>query len=146
MNCETKSGIENMQFDRITALLADTYWCPGIGKAEVILSARNSAYVVGVFDDSGQVGYARVISDKYRFGYILDVIIDPARRGQGLGRQLIDNILHCPELQYVYQWILVTGDAHGFYEKAGFKKFTRPDDWYEIRNPRPSDRNYDCAE
>lgn len=135
-----------MQFDRVTAWLAEAYWSQGIGKGEVILSARNSAYVVGVFDDGGQVGYARVISDKYRFAYILDVIIDPVRRHQGLGEQLIASILRSPELQYVYQWILITGDAHGFYEKCGFKKFTRPDDWYEIRNPRPDDRHFDLPE
>jgi predicted GNAT family N-acyltransferase len=101
---------------------------------------------VGIFDDGGQVGYARVISDKYRSAYILDVIIEPARRGQGLGRQLMDNILHCPELQYVYQWMLITGDAHGFYEKCGFNKLSRPDDWYEIKHPRPGDRNFDLPE
>jgi GNAT superfamily N-acetyltransferase len=141
MNCEIKSGIENMQFDRITAWLSEAYWSEGIGKSEVILSACNSAYVVGVFDDGVQVGYARVISDKYRFAYILDVIIEPSHRNKGLGSQLLDSILNCQELKHVYQWLLITHDAHEFYEKAGFKKLTRTDDWYEIRNPRPSDRS-----
>jgi len=31
-------------------------------------------------------------------------------------------------MKYVYQWLLRTRDAHGVYEKAGFKLIDAPED------------------
>lgn len=41
------------------------------------------------------------------------------------------------ELKDVYQWLLITKDAHGVYSKSGFKELNRPSDWMEIRHERP---------
>jgi ribosomal protein S18 acetylase RimI-like enzyme len=131
-------GYDEMDFVKVTAMLKGTYWCNGIREAEVLASARNSALLVGAFTkDSNQVGYARVISDKTRFAYILDVIVDECCRRQGVGQAMIKCILNHPDLKDVYQWLLVTRDAHGVYQKFGFNPVSRPDDWMEIRHVRP---------
>lgn len=131
-----------MDFGKITAMLKDAFWSAGIKRNEVIQGAENSALLVGAFNpENEQVGYSRVISDKTRFAYILDVIVDERFRKQGIGQAMVRSILSHPELKDVYQWLLITKDAHGVYKKVGFSTISRPDDWMEIRNPRP-ERNY----
>ena len=89
MSVTFKHGVKHIDFDVVSKWLGEAYWSPGITKAEVILGARNSSLVVGGFDESGkQVSFLRVLSDQVRFAYILDVIVDPARRKQGIGIQL----------------------------------------------------------
>ena len=133
-----KSGYEQMDFERITEMLKKSYWTPDIKKSEVIQGAQNSALVVGTFtSDHKQIAYARVISDKTRFAYILDVIVDENYRKQGIGQKIMNYLLNHPELKYVYQWLLITNDAHGVYQKVGFAPVSRPMDWMEIRNTRP---------
>lgn len=131
-------GYENMDFVAVTEMLSKSFWSPGIGIAEVTQGARNSALLVGAFtEDKKQVGYARAISDKTRFAYILDVIVDESYRKKGIGQKMITAILGHSELKDVYQWLLITRDAHGVYSKVGFKPISHPLDWMEIRHDRP---------
>ncbi len=133
-----EEGFDKMDFDRVTDLLSDTYWSKGISKQEVMKGASNSALVVGVFNESHeQIAYSRVISDKTRFAYVLDVIVDEAYRRQGVGQAMVNFILTHPELDDVYQWLLITKDAHGVYQKVGFGPVKQPGGWMEIRNERP---------
>jgi GNAT superfamily N-acetyltransferase len=133
-----KSGFDNMDFNEITGMLGKTYWSPGIQQSEIIRGAGNSALLVGAFtSDNRQIGFARVISDKTRFGYIMDVVVHESCRKQGIGQAMVNFILNNPDLKDVYQWLLITKDAHGVYQKVGFKAIERPGDWMEIRSPRP---------
>jgi GNAT superfamily N-acetyltransferase len=134
-----KSGFDNMKFDEITAMLQGAFWSPRIKKSEVIQGSKNSALLVGAFlKEENQIGFARVISDKTRFAYILDVIVNEKYRKLGIGQAMINFILKNNELKDVYQWVLITKDAHGVYQKSGFKIISRPNDWMEIRLTRPN--------
>jgi GNAT superfamily N-acetyltransferase len=142
INLESKfkiiDNIKKMDFARVTEMLKDAYWSKGIGIEEVKRGANNSALVVGVFTSEGdQIGYARAISDKTRYAYILDVYVDENFRKQGVGQAMIKFILNHPKLKDVYQWLLITKDAHGVYSKVGFKPLEHPERWMEIRNPGP---------
>lgn len=133
-----EEGFDKMDFDKVTKLLGDTYWSKGISKQEVMKGASNSALVVGVFNEvHEQLAYSRVISDKTRFAYVMDVIVDESYRKQGLGQAMVNFILTHPELDDVYQWLLITKDAHGVYQKVGFGPVKQPGGWMEIRNERP---------
>jgi len=135
--CKLVSGNENMNFENVTEMLSDAFWCVGIKITEVKEAAKNSAVVVGIKYRGQQISYARVISDKTRFAYICDVYVHEKFRGNGLCKAMIDHILSCSELKAVYQWVLVTKDAHQIYEKSGFRKLENPEIWMEIRNERP---------
>lgn len=136
---EYRSGLAAMDWDRVTEMLAQTYWSPGIEKDEVVRSAENSALVIGAFDTLGrQVGFARAISDKVRFAYIVDVYVDEGYRRQGIGQAMIRHLIEHPSMTEVYQWLLITKDAHEVYKKVGFSVVSRPLDWMEIRKPRPA--------
>jgi ribosomal protein S18 acetylase RimI-like enzyme len=100
--------------------------------------ARHSALLVGAFDqENKQVGYARVISDRTHFAYIMDVVVHETCRRQGIGQTMVSYILRHEDLKDVYQWLLITSDAHGVYRKQGFGPVAIPGDWMEIRHPRP---------
>ena len=131
-----KDGYHNMDFHRVREMLSDSYWVPGISLDETIKGAENSALVVGAFINGQQIGYARVISDKTRFAYILDVYVTEEYRRQGIGKSMIQHILTYNELKDVYQWLLITQDAHGVYSHFGFAPVSTPFDWLEIRKLR----------
>jgi N-acetylglutamate synthase-like GNAT family acetyltransferase len=131
-----KAGFNEMDFDKVSDMLRDAFWCKGIKRNEVIQGAQHSALLVGAFAEKKQIGYARVISDKTRFAYLLDVIVDDKYRRQGIGQAMVGFILNHPDLKDVYQWLLITKDAHGVYQKVGFNPVARPADWMEIRNNR----------
>jgi GNAT superfamily N-acetyltransferase len=134
-----KSGFDEMDFGRVTCMLKDAWWSVGIKEEEVVKGARNSALVVGAFTQEGlQIGYARVISDKTRFAYILDVYVDEDHRKKHIGQDMIRFILNHPELRDVYQWTLRTKDAHGVYRKIGFTQLNEPNSWMEILHERPN--------
>ena len=136
-NIIISDGFERMDFVRVTELLSKAFWCPGIKIDEVKKGAFNSALVAGAFIEDTQVGYARVISDKTRFAYICDVMVDENYRRKGIGQKMVNHILSHKELEEVYQWLLITKDAHGVYKKSGFEPNTRPEGWMEIRHRRP---------
>ena len=137
MNFTIKFDVSNMDFEKVTAMLSTTYWSPGIGIEEVKQAAKHSAVVAGVFFNDLQIGYSRVISDKTRFAYVCDVIIDEHFRKNGAGQFMINSIMMHDDLKDVYQWLLVTRDAHNVYAKSGFKELQNPDNWMAIINPRP---------
>lgn len=133
-----KDGIEEMDFEKVTEMLSKADWSPGIKIDEVKKGAYNSSLVVGAFLPNGtQIGYARVVSDKTRFAYILDVYIHENYRKNGIGQKIMGYILSNEELKDVYQWMLITDDAHDLYGKFGFEPVSRPLDLMEIRHDRP---------
>ena len=128
-----KSGSDVMDFVKVTDMLTTAYWCRGIQIDEVRKGALNSALVVGAFlRDDAQIGFARVISDKTRFAYVLDVIVDESYQGMGIGQAMMKYILSHPELKDVYQWYLKSSTAQGFYKKVGFTELSDPEKWLEI--------------
>ena len=141
MQATFKIGFDHMDFDSVSRWLHDAYWSPGITKDEVILGTKNSSLVVGGFDEfEKQVSFLRIISDKVRFAYILDVIVEPDRRGEGIGKAMVKYAMDHPEMSLVYQWVLKTKDAHGVYAKLGFGSIQDPERWMVIQRPR-SDRS-----
>ncbi len=109
-----------LQLDKILDMLAKTYWAQNRQKETVIKSIDNSI-CYGLYSQNVQVGFARIITDYATTYYICDVVVDESCRGQGLGKKLVDAIVHDEELTALFG-ILATRDAHGLYEQYGFVK------------------------
>jgi len=75
----------------------------------------------GVYHLDKQIGFSRVITDYSEFASLWDVIITEEYRRQGIGKALMKYIFAHPELQGIFRWFLMTEDAHGLYQKYGFK-------------------------
>ncbi|HZG25164.1 MAG TPA: GNAT family N-acetyltransferase [Chitinophagaceae bacterium] len=111
-----------------------SYWAANVPWDVVERSVKGSL-CFGVYHDTLQVGFARVITDFATFGYIADVFIDEAYRGRGLSKWLMEVILAHPELQGFRRLMLATRDAHGLYERFGFTILSFPDRWMQIHYP-----------
>ena len=110
----------------IHLFLAQSYWAENIPTA-IVQKSIDGSVCFGVYDDENQIGFARVITDKATFGYLADVFIDKKYRGRGLSKWLMETIMAHPELQGFRTWQLGTKDAHGLYEKFGFRPLEYPE-------------------
>jgi GNAT superfamily N-acetyltransferase len=112
---------DRLDIDVIHRFLSeDSYWAAGIDRQTVERSIENSI-CFGLYDDSRQVGFARVVSDRAAFAYLADVFVLPDRRGRGLGKWLVETVLSHPDLQNLRRFFLGTADAHSLYERHGFQ-------------------------
>jgi GNAT superfamily N-acetyltransferase len=73
-----------------------------------------------------------VVSDEATFAWLCDVYVAPAARGKGLGTALVAGVRGYLEPLGVRRVLLATHDAHGVYEKLGFKALDRPDQWMAL--------------
>lgn len=105
--------------------LSRSYWAEGIPRETVERSIEGSM-CFGVYGPSGQVGFARVVTDRATFGYLADVFILEEHRGAGLGKALMEFIMAHPDLQGLRRFMLCPRDAHSLYEKFGFRVADRP--------------------
>jgi ribosomal protein S18 acetylase RimI-like enzyme len=111
-----------------------SYWAIGRSFETVKRSIENSL-CFGMYDSAGKmIGFARVVSDYAVFAYIMDVFILEDHRNQGLGKHLMDKIMQHLNLQGLQRIMLSTRDAHGLYEKYGFKITASADKIMEIVN------------
>src|SRR5690349_18214002 len=79
----------------IHRFLTTCYWAKGIPRKTVERSIENSL-CFGIYQNSQQVGFARVISDFATYAYIGDVFIIESCRGRGLGKLLMKSIMEHP--------------------------------------------------
>ena len=103
----------------ITAALNTTYWAAGRPRKVVELSIKNSV-VLSLFKGEKQIGLTRIVTDTITFAWICDVYVEPANRGHGLGKWLMECTMAHPAAN-TRLILLATRDAHGLYKKYGFK-------------------------
>jgi ribosomal protein S18 acetylase RimI-like enzyme len=74
---------------------------------------------VVAIDGSCVVGFARALCDEISNGYISMVAVAPDRRGQGIGRELVRQLI---KEDTGITWILRAGrGSNGFWERVGFR-------------------------
>ena len=97
--------------------------CPS--REQISLALQNSVYRTAVYDGEKIVGMARMIGDLGLCYYIKDVIVHPSYQGQGIGRILVEDLLHFAEENGAHGTEIVVElcalpDKAPFYEKFGF--------------------------
>jgi len=100
-------------------------------------SIRNSL-CFGAYLAGRQVAFARVVSDRAVFAYLMDVFVAPEFRGRGISKLLLRSVLSHPDLQNLRVFLLATRDAHDLYSQFGFRPLAHPERWMAIEN-RDSD-------
>ena len=116
-----------LDLDLIHRFLAhDSYWARGISRALVERSIAHSLNF-GLYRDQSQIGFARVVTDYATYGYLNDVFVLPAHRGQGLGVWLLECVVAHPGLQTLLRFGLATRDAQALYQKVGFTALVYPE-------------------
>lgn len=96
----------------------ESYWAKGRSFEEVERLVRDAARVVGAYDGSKQIGFARTVSDGASIAYLADVYVLEKWRGRGVGAELVRASVE--EGPYARtRWVLHTV-THAFYEPFGF--------------------------
>ena len=104
--------------DAIHRLLKSTYWAAARSRETVAAGVSNSL-CFSLFTNGEQIGVARVLTDTVATSYLCDVVVDPARRAEGVGTWMMARILEHPHVRDT-KMVLVTKDAAQFYRKLGF--------------------------
>jgi GNAT superfamily N-acetyltransferase len=120
-----------LDLEVVHGYLARSYWAQGITR-DVVQRSIASSLNFGLYAGNEQAGFARVITDYATFGYLADVFVLEEHRGRGLGMWLMETVMAHPRLQGLRVWRLATRDAHGLYEKVGFRSLARPERLMEI--------------
>ena len=137
---EIDTSRARLDVEVVRAFLAGSYWAEGI-PIEVVEAACDGSLCFGLYqmpadgNTGAQVGFARVVTDLATFGYLADVFVLEPHRGQGLSKWLVTCVLEDPRLQGFRRWMLATRDAHGLYERFGFRALASPGKFMEMAHP-----------
>ena len=96
-----------------------SHWARGIPR-ETLARGIAHSLCFGLYRDSEQIGFARVVSDEATYAYLTDVFVVAEHRNGGFGQFLVETILAYAPLQGMRLWQLVTRDAASLYRRCGF--------------------------
>jgi GNAT superfamily N-acetyltransferase len=136
---EISTDPARLDIDLIHGFLETSYWARGRRRSVVERSIRNSI-CFGVYLAGRQVAFARVVSDRAVFAYLMDVFVVPEFRGRGISKALMRSVLEHPELQNLRFFLLATRDAHDLYAHFGFRPLAAPELWMAIHDPDSDSR------
>ena len=116
------SELTEQQISELTDLYRNECWSQNRTTQEVAKMLAASDIVIGLIDESDRlIGFTRVLTDFVYRAVIFDVIVKPTHRSQGVGKQLLDIVIHHPQLQSVeYLGLFCLPDMVPFYERWGF--------------------------
>ena len=130
-----KEGKENMDVILIHKYLSEeSYWAKGISYNFVDHSLTNS-FNVGAFIDDQQVGFGRVITDYYTFGWLADFFVLEAYQRKGISKKILSYIGYQPWYVRLRRVMLNTSTAHGLYRQFAFGDLKNPSYIMEIHRP-----------
>ena len=106
------------------AALADLRQSVGWNRMEQDLadSRLHNAFQLACFDENLLAGYAAVISNGVTDAYIQDLMVHPDYQKQGVGRQLMQQVLQRLRNEGIYMVSVIYGCAElqKYYEQLGF--------------------------
>ena len=123
MGFDLVTDLSEQQIDELHNLFGSEWWTEGRDRTDIETMVDHSDEVVGLRDsDTGElVAFARVLTDYVYRAFIFDVIVEESRRGNGLGRRIMDAIVEHPSLSEVERLELYCSeDQTSFYEQWGF--------------------------
>lgn len=123
-----------LDLDAIHAFLAESYWAQGVPR-DVVVRAVAHSLCVGAYRGTAQIGFARLVTDRATFAYLADVYVLPGHRGHGIARRMLEQLLGHPDVLGLRRLLLVTRDAHGLYERLGFRTLAAPERYMERLDP-----------
>lgn len=131
---EISTDVQRIDAERVHRWLStDAYWALGRAREKQDRAIAGSLNF-GVYETvSGeQVAYARVVTDRATFAWLCDVYVDPSVRGKGIGTALVGAVREQLRPYGLKRLLLATHDAHGVYEKLGFRPLERPDQYMAL--------------
>ena len=123
MTLRQLSQLSDAQAADLCELYQGEWWTRGRTLPDVLRMLKHTPIVIGLEEaESGRlVAFARVLTDCVYKALILDVIVTPELRGEGLGKRLLEAIVGHPELAEVRHFELYCApEMTAYYRKWGF--------------------------
>ncbi|HYO95540.1 MAG TPA: GNAT family N-acetyltransferase [Polyangiaceae bacterium] len=92
------SDPRRLDLAKVQQLLGRTSWWAKDTSPLTLARALAGSLCFGLYADSRQLGFARVVTDRATLGFLTDVVIDEPFQGQGLGNWLVRVACSHPEL------------------------------------------------
>jgi predicted N-acetyltransferase YhbS len=107
-------------YESVRQFLAEAGWQHRVSDPERFKKMlENTNRTVVAVDDSRIVGFARALCDEVSNGYISMVAVATDKRGQGIGRELVRQLV---KDDAGLTWVLRAGrGSSGFWERVGFQ-------------------------
>jgi ribosomal protein S18 acetylase RimI-like enzyme len=115
---QRKSDVDLEQLRDLFNLYA--FWARDRRIEDLRTAIEHSDPTISMWDGDKLIGFARATSDGIYRAMIWDVVIDEHYRGLGLGRRLVNTLVHHPALTKVERVYLTTSHQQHFYERLGF--------------------------
>jgi GNAT superfamily N-acetyltransferase len=119
-----------LDHEAVFGFLAQTGWWSHL-TPDSLDRALQSSLCFSLFEETHQIGFARVITDYVTYAYLCDVFIAERRRRQGLGSWLVRSVLQHPDIKPLKRVALLTHNAQTFYLGLNFRFATRPNSYME---------------
>lgn len=110
---------ESRDLDELRRLLAANGWETRVADLERFRKMiENASRTVVAVENEEIVGFARALCDEVSNGYIGTVVVAESKRGQGIGREMVDHLMgDDPNIT----WVLRAGrGSEEFWTKMGF--------------------------
>jgi GNAT superfamily N-acetyltransferase len=123
MNTEVDHSLTTDSASELRALYDDYPAWSDRSVEEVAQLIKNTDEVIGIRDTGTDtlLASARVLTDYHQYSMIYEVIVAESRRGEGLGRQVVDAVVTHPELQDVILTLRCREGLVPFYDRCGFE-------------------------
>lgn len=90
-------------------------------KEQLYQAANNSWYHISIYDEDHLIAFGRMISDGIYQALICDVMVDPTYQKQGLGKQIIEELISkCKQSGIQSIQLFSAKGKQDFYKKLGF--------------------------
>lgn len=112
-------SIKPEEYELVRLFLMEVGWAHRVGDAESFRKMmEKSDRTVVAWDEQRVVGFGRALCDGVSNGYISMVGVAADRRGQGIGRKLVECLI---QDDVNLTWVLRAGrDSEGFWKRMGF--------------------------
>lgn len=122
MSIHVEINPPRVDYQQWRALLSDSGW----GTADSYPDARmekmikGCSYFVVAHETNNLLGYARAFTDDIHVTWLVEILIHPERRRQGIGSQIMKELLGVTGHTCIYAEVLA--GTEGFFESFGIMK------------------------
>ena len=115
-NFKPSKGIE-----KLSNLLSDnTSWASRRSKKDIRAMLSKSLVIVSMWCDNQMIGFGRATTDEIFRAVLWDVVVDKQYQNNGLGKKIVQTILHYPQISKVEKVYVMTTNCKNFYSSMGF--------------------------
>ena len=96
------------------------FWARGRSYTQLRRLLAGSDAVVSLWRGKRLVGFGRATSDGFSRAVLWDIVVAGDLQGHGLGRRVVEELIHTPAVAGIERIYLMTTNSSGFYTQLGF--------------------------